>query len=303
MRSSVESLPNINRTITYTIRTVGSAPSGAGAGTSAGQAGMTAVFFDGGGEAMGIGGRGSDGYLNSTQRAIVGETNDERVTRTGLRTGKVTSEIVTGMRTISNLGMHEPELLQVVPTKGHYAQRYQEEIGDGMAGGRVFPQIRYILGGIGKAIKRFFATGTDGPTTAKPTAAELEIAKWGEYDQGQIQTSGSSSAWEGANQNPNTWHVAKMTSGNNKWKVVDDKGKNIATGFGAEDSARGYLEDKKAGKGYNDLNSPYFVTPMGEWKHPPSSGGGGTGGGTGGGGTGPPAGWQSKTYQRNTNDR
>jgi hypothetical protein len=41
LRSSVESLPNINRTITYHIQTVGSAPSGAGAGASAGQMGMT----------------------------------------------------------------------------------------------------------------------------------------------------------------------------------------------------------------------------------------------------------------------
>jgi len=155
LRSSVESLPNINRTITYTIRTVGSAPS-----LQTGTEGQ--LYFDEGSQGTIFLDEGSSG-IQTRRRAVVGETNDERVTRTGLRTGKVSSEVVTGMRTLTNLGMHEPEMLNVTPLKGYYAQRFKERLALGGLGSG-------IMGGIGKAIKNFFAAGTESPQSTMVAA-------------------------------------------------------------------------------------------------------------------------------------
>lgn len=107
------------------------------------------------------------------------------------------------------------------------------------------------------------------------------VARWGNYNSAQIQTTGSGSKWQGANPDPNTWKVTQMVDDPSKWKVVDNNGKNIATGFGAEDAARGYIEDKKAGKGYNDTSSPDFVSNPGS-----GSGNGGVPPGTPTGNTG-----------------
>ena len=119
---------------------------------------MTKIFMNtGGAEFMQRG--------KSTGRAIVGETNDEQVTRFGLRTGKTETFNANRMMSINNLGLHEPEFLNVIPTKGYYAQRYKERMN---LGAMIEPghnmkvisnAIGGMLGGVGKSIAKFFATG------------------------------------------------------------------------------------------------------------------------------------------------
>lgn len=46
----------------------------------------------------------------------------------------------------------------------------------------------------------------------------------------------------GANRDPHTWKTAKMRDFEDKWKVVDDANKNVATLFTSEENAQGYID-------------------------------------------------------------
>ena len=174
LASAVNSVPT-NKTITFHIQTVGSIPS-----VQKGTGGM--VFMAGGGAATG------------NRKAIVGETNDEMVTRTGLRTGSVSSQMVTSMKTINNLGLHEPEMLQVTPTRGYYAQRFKERLG---LGGKT---VSGVMGGIAGAIKGMFATG--GSSYTVPPLVRTS-------DTGVGEGAGSPN-WENVDtSNPDTWKAVK----------------------------------------------------------------------------------------------
>lgn len=53
----------------------------------------------------------------------------------------------------------------------------------------------------------------------------------------------------GASTDPNTWKVAPMKDNPSMFKVVDDKGKNVATGFKTVVGANAYIEKAKGGGG------------------------------------------------------
>ena len=141
---------------------------------------------------------------------------------------------------------------------------------------------RYVGSGAGPGTGSGGTPG--GGTGGDPSGG---VSKWGDYDSGTIQTTGGSK-WSTNPGNPSSWQVVPMTDDPSKWKVVDASGKNVAAGFGAEDEARGYIEDKKAGKGYNDKSSPDYVASPGTgggsptFPTTPPTGGGGSGGGQGG---------------------
>ena len=211
-----------------------------------------------------------------SERVVVGETGDETVTRTGLRSGTVKREKVTSMKTLTNLGMHEPEMLNVVPVSGYYAQRFKERMNRGAG----------IMGGIGKSIKGMFATGTGGGDTGMINGDKNSL-EMGSYTGGTyktvtgytvpnyIQSPGhgatNSAKWTNPNMNPNSWKAVPMVDDPSKWKVVDDKGINIAAGFVEEDQANEFIQE-------------HIFTAHGGGIEGDEGGGGTGGGGTGGGG-------------------
>lgn len=97
------------------------------------------------------------------------------------------------------------------------------------------------------------------------------------YNPSTIQTSGNGAIWQGANQDPNTWRVVPMVNFPDKWKVVDNAGKNIAAGFDNEDQAETYIFEYQAIK---NGNPPGGQTTGGGGagvpNNPPPSGGGGS---------------------------
>lgn len=108
------------------------------------------------------------------------------------------------------------------------------------------------------------------PTGVPPTSGgnnnnnntNTGAGRFDDYDSSTLQTSGSGSRWQGADtSNPNGWKVVPMVDDPSKFKVVDANDKNIAVGFTTKDAAQGYIEDKKAGKGYNDKSSPDYISP------------------------------------------
>lgn len=61
-----------------------------------------------------------------------------------------------------------------------------------------------------------------------------------EPDEGYVKPGG----W-GANPDPNTWKVVPMKDNPKKFKVVDDKGKNVATEFKTQAGAQAYIDKAK----------------------------------------------------------
>ena len=53
----------------------------------------------------------------------------------------------------------------------------------------------------------------------------------------------------GANTDPNTWKVVPMKDDPTKFKVVDDKGKNVVTGFKNQANAQSFIDRAKGGGG------------------------------------------------------
>ena len=87
-------------------------------------------------------------------------------------------------------------------------------------------------------------TGTPATTTGTTPPAGTTHSDWS-----MIQTSGTGDKWKDANPDPNTWKVVPMTDDPSKFKVVDDKGKNIATEFPSKELAQEYIDYKKTPSG------------------------------------------------------
>ena len=92
-------------------------------------------------------------------------------------------------------------------------------------------------------------------------------------DWGDIQTSGTGTRWEGANQDARTWQVVSMIDNPNLFKVVDANGKNIATNFTSRAQATAYIQEKQAQQA--GTGTPGTGVPPGT-----PTGGGGTNQGT-----------------------
>src|SRR5690606_26155379 len=64
---------------------------------------------------------------------------------------------------------------------------------------------------------------------------------------GYIQSPGhgatSPNKWKGANMDPRTWRAVRMQDNPNLWKVVDDKGINIAAKFKSEEEANEFIQE------------------------------------------------------------
>ena len=296
VESLASALNNIPSSVSTTINVGLSGPGAAYLqGGTSGQ-----LYFDEGGNAFFENGEGGFGDLHkkNRRRAIVGETNDERVIRTGLRTGTRREETVTRMKTLSNLGMHEPEMLTVIPTKGYYAQRFKERSALGkMSSG--------VMGGLAKVLGKFgLSFPTQGASNIPMLAFGVSSGADPNTAHGPIITSpdGKIYTWE----NGGTAYTITQWNNNNDesrefMAESDDIGiKQLPDGsFLEEDysvtmrggSRTSYVNNKtwRSGANAGEPSDAYDSqgNPTYKYGNGPTTGGGGGGGGTGtGGGTG-----------------
>jgi hypothetical protein len=120
LASAVNALKDIKRTITYTIKTVGSAPAGAGSGIRAGAQGFAGLIN------MAEGGEQEFITEGLTKTVITGESGDEFVRRVNKR-GEIKEEIV---RDIKSFSLNPGDLIQVQPLQGQYAKNFMEKYGN-----------------------------------------------------------------------------------------------------------------------------------------------------------------------------
>ncbi|MDR4491398.1 MAG: hypothetical protein R2685_10940 [Candidatus Nitrosocosmicus sp.] len=109
LRSAVESLPNVSRTITYHIKTVGSPPPGAAMGVP------FAVNMAMGGQVSG-----------QDKTVITGESGDEFV-RIFDKFGQSKEQIV---KDIKSFTLKAGEAIQVQPLQGYYGKRFEQKFGN-----------------------------------------------------------------------------------------------------------------------------------------------------------------------------
>ncbi len=119
LKNAVEALPDIERTITYRIRTVGSAPAGAGAGIRAGAMGIPYMVNMAGGGAVNI-------REGQNRTITTGESGDEFV-RVFDQYGTMKEQVV---KDIKSFTLQAGEAIQVQPLEGYYGKRFRNKFGD-----------------------------------------------------------------------------------------------------------------------------------------------------------------------------
>jgi hypothetical protein len=148
LASAINSLQDKTVTITVVTRyvTQGS-PSGYATGTPG-----TIFMANGGMVKTGIYGQTRE---TRNQRVIVGESGDERVVRTGLKSNRSEVEEVRHIKYVNGLGAKEPEMLTVIPLEGTNAKRFKEK----------YPQY-YATGTVGSY---YVGSSQPNPTMGLPT--------------------------------------------------------------------------------------------------------------------------------------
>jgi hypothetical protein len=358
LKSAVESLPDVERTITYRIRTVGSAPSGAGAGLRTGAMGIAGMVNLAEGGSVNI----RDGM---TRTIVTGESGDEFV-RVFDKYGMMKEQIV---RDIKAFSLQAGEAIQVQPLQGFYAQRFQEKYGNiiNMAeGGEISsynehdvpiyegePSGEWAYNANAKvtmedgskerlldwnnqdeevrtsrmnditALPEDYALYSNGSINRPPdwgtepsesdddeqnttggnhppgsfggtvTGDSNTLGTGGEgyyqtvtgynvpdYVQSPGHGANSPTKWSSPNMDPRTWRSEQMQDDPNLWKVVDDKGINIAAKFKSKAEADEFIQEHIYH--YNPTNVPPVTGGTDPNAPPPSSGGGAGGGSTSG---------------------
>ena len=283
LKNALNSLPNISRSITYTVRTVGTLPPGArlSQGTSG---------------AMGT------AYLQGGAEAVVGENGKEivQISRMGIN-GRPKEEktfVTNGVTRVD----YSDKMLTVIPLQGRNAELFAlknpqfRSLQEGVNSGTVRLEEGTAYNTDGVYEKGFVKKGgwgasrnpadwrvrrmKDNPKLWKVTdrsgdnvATHFSSEKtakwyigsgqhWGGHTAGKVLHGG----W-GGNQDPDSWRAVKMRDNPKLWKIVDANGINIVTDFANELAAKTYI-----------------LKRQGKLPKPPTGGGGGGGGG----GTDPP---------------